>query len=109
MAPKIDPKVIRLSRKTIKLLKKRIPVEAAYIFGSHVTGKTDESSDIDLAIFSPIVDNMSLEKKVNIKVRVEMELGHTPMEIHLYDSSRLEKARPTNIFGVILETGYRIL
>lgn len=97
-----------LSRKVIELLKKRIQVDAAYLFGSQVTGKTDESSDIDVAAFCPGVDDMMLEAKVNLKVRVEMELGRTPIELHLYDSSRLQKARPTNIFGVILKTGIKI-
>lgn len=108
MATKIDQKIIRLSRKSIKLLKKRIPVEAAYIFGSQVTGKTDEWSDIDIAAFCPGIDDMRIEKKINLKVKVEMELGRTPVELHLYDSSRLKKARPTNIYGLILETGIQI-
>lgn len=99
-------------QEAISLLKERFTVEAVYLFGSQLTGKTDEWSDIDVAAFAQGVDELTLDKKVEAIVDVQMKMKsplNFRVEIHLWDSSRLKEARPSNIYGHVIETGSRIL
>ena len=43
----------RLNR-VIAAIQDRLPVVDVYLFGSQAIGNADESSDIDLAVFSPL-------------------------------------------------------
>jgi predicted nucleotidyltransferase len=43
-----------------------IRVAAAYLFGSQLTGKADEWSDIDVAIVSPQIGNDRFEERVRL-------------------------------------------
>lgn len=108
MFKKIDPEIERISKEAVERLRSRIPIDAAYIFGSQVTGETHEYSDIDLAAFSPQISDMKIDDKIGLIVEVEMEMKKAPLEIHLYDSSRLKEARPSNFIGLIVETGIKI-
>jgi predicted nucleotidyltransferase len=49
-----------------KLRNAGISISKAYIFGSYVTGKTDEWSDIDIAIVSPQIGNDRFEERVKL-------------------------------------------
>jgi predicted nucleotidyltransferase len=104
---KIAPEIMNAVNKAISSLKAKMPVDAVYLFGSQVSGNTTEYSDIDIAAFAPGVDNMNLDEKITIIARVRMEVD-APVEIHLFDSNRLKQARPTNIYGHIIETGKKI-
>lgn len=48
------------------LLKKRVPIEKVYLFGSQVKGTAEPGSDIDLIIVSPLFSNMPLWKRCEI-------------------------------------------
>ena len=104
---KINIEIEEVLRKAIERLREHTPIDAAYLFGSYAVGDAKEDSDIDLAAFGPEVGKIPVEEKVKIIARVQMEIGAS-VEIHLFDTSCLEKARPTNIFGVILENGTKI-
>ncbi len=41
-------------------------IAGAYLFGSHLTGKADEWSDIDLAVISPQIGPDRFEKRVRL-------------------------------------------
>ena len=47
----LNAEIERLAVETAKALARRGTVIAAYVFGSHVTGRADEWSDIDVAAF----------------------------------------------------------
>ena len=104
----IKPEIMKAVQDVITRLRERFVLDAVYIFGSHVTGTPDEYSDIDIAAFAEGVDKLSLPEKIDEIVTVQMKVK-APVEIHLYDSSRLKEARPTNIYGHIIETGSRVL
>jgi uncharacterized protein len=108
MVTKLDPEIEKISKEAVERLRARIPIDAAYVFGSQVTGKTHEYSDIDLAAFSPKISEMRIDDKIGLIVGVQMEMRKIPIEIHLYDTSSLKEARPSNFIGVILETGMKI-
>jgi predicted nucleotidyltransferase len=58
--------VDKIAKKTLRLLKHYIKIDAAYLFGSYVNGQPHEYSDIDLAVFSHSVNKMGIEKKMAI-------------------------------------------
>lgn len=43
-----------------------IHVTKAYLFGSHLTGRTDEWSDIDVAVISPQIGDDRFEERVTL-------------------------------------------
>lgn len=63
-----------VASRTLSLLRERIPVTQAYLFGSQVEGSPDESSDIDIAAVSPAADTMDAATKVALVVDVERQV-----------------------------------
>lgn len=93
-----------VASRTLSLLRERIPVTQAYLFGSQVEGTSDDSSDIDIAAFSPAADAMDAATRVALVVNVERQVD-APVELHLYGTSQFAEARPTNFFGYLLTHG----
>ena len=88
-------------------VRERIRIQAAYLFGSQLTGKADADSDIDLAVFSPDIDGLNLVERVHLTS--EISVGCDPrLELHLYRSHALANARSTNFAGYILAHGKRL-
>jgi predicted nucleotidyltransferase len=84
--------------KGLDYLRTRIRIEAAYLFGSQLTGEANEESDIDLAVFSPDADNMSLAERIRLGSELAVDCS-LDLELHLYSSRALANARPTNFAG----------
>ena len=93
--------------KTVGIAAVRMPLTAAYLFGSYAEGKPHEYSDIDIALFSPAAESMPLREKMNLLTDIEMAVGGE-VQLHLFSDKCLTEARPTNIYGHILATGRRI-
>ena len=93
-----------VARRTVSLVRERIPVTQAYLFGSHVEGIPDESSDIDIAVFSTAADAMDAATRVALVVDIERQVDAS-VELHLYGTSHFAEARPTNFFGYLLTHG----
>jgi predicted nucleotidyltransferase len=94
--------------KAIAYLRQRIRIEAAYLFGSQLAANTHPYSDIDLAIFSPDVENMRFMERVRLGSELMLEC-HPDVELHLYSSHALANARPTNFAGYIVAHGKRLV
>ncbi len=94
--------------KALAFLQQRIRIEAAYLFGSQLAGNTHEYSDIDLAVFSPDVENMRFMERVRLGSELAIEC-HPDVELHLYSSHALANARPTNFAGYIVTHGKRLV
>ena len=95
------------ARKTLAELARRIPLRCAYLFGSYATGTADEDSDIDLAVFSPAVEAMSVEEKVSLIA----EVGHSvkePVEIHLMSDRLLQDATAADFAGFVSAHGCKV-
>lgn len=99
--------VIDIANRAVDLLRERVPVLEAWLFGSYVDGQPHEYSDIDLAVFSPAVDTMTFMQRVNLIVEIEMAVGDE-IEVHLYPESGLRNARPSNMYGHVRLTGKRV-
>ncbi len=89
-------------------LRERLRIEAAYLFGSQLTGNTHEYSDIDLAVFSPDVEKMTVMERVRMGSELREECD-PDIELHLYSSRALANARPTNFAGYIVSHGKRLI
>jgi predicted nucleotidyltransferase len=82
-------------------------VESLFLFGSYAQGNPHEYSDIDIAVFSPDVEKMSIEERAGLAAEAKMKIDST-IELHLFPAKALKEARPTNFYGYILKTGKRI-
>lgn len=96
-----------MARRAAAEAKRRVPVDRVILFGSHATGQARPDSDIDLAIFSPAVDTMTLREKLGLMAAVQEQVGYE-VEVHLFGEKHLREARPTNFAGHILQTGVRV-
>lgn len=94
--------------KALASLRQRIRIEAAYLFGSQLTGEAGEDSDIDLAVFSPDVDRMIFFERIRVQSDVALECD-SALELHLFPSKALANARPTNFRGYIVTHGKRLV
>ena len=56
---KVPQEVLSITTDYINKLKQQIPVEKAVLFGSYAKGSYEQDSDVDLAIFSPVFENMT--------------------------------------------------
>ncbi len=103
MARQVE-EVASVIARTMALVKSRIPVSKAFLFGSYLEGKADEESDIDIAVFSPAVDKMSFQDKVSLIVEIERQIRDS-IDLHLFGTNNLANARPTNFFGYLVAHG----
>ena len=86
----------------------RIRIEAAYLFGSQLTGEANEYSDIDLAVFSPDVDGLNFVERVHLTSEIAIRCDSS-LELRLFPSCALANARPTNFAGYIIARGKRLI
>ncbi len=93
--------------RTVEEARRRLPLAAAYLFGSYAEGNAHDDSDIDIALFSPAADEMTLPERIDTLVDIDVAID-AEVELHLYSDRCLEKARPSNIYGHILTTGRKI-
>ena len=96
--------VASVVKQTIALVRSRIPVSRAFLFGSYLEGTADEYSDIDIAVFSQAADGMTFQEKVSFVVAIERQIKDS-IDLHLFGAQSLAKARPTNFFGYICTHG----
>lgn len=55
----IPQEVLNVTTDYINKLRQQIPVEKVVLFGSYAKGNYTKDSDVDLAVFSPVFDNMT--------------------------------------------------
>lgn len=103
MAPK---SILKTAQRFIEIIRRQgIPVRNAYLFGSWVQGRADESSDIDLAVVS--------EKFQGIKFYDRRKLDDavlsvdTDIHVHPYRPEDFTEDNP--FVREILRTGVRIV
>ncbi len=88
---------------------RHVTVTAAYLYGSQLTGATDEWSDIDLALFCPEAESWSTWQRIDVESAIEREVGRD-VEIRLYSDRWLEEVqhRPASFAAYILRNGRRL-
>ena len=83
-------------------------VRAVYVFGSHVEGRADRWSDIDVAAFMEGIENWDLRRRAQAMARVMEEAG-PEVEAHLFPASALENPECGGFAEYVLQHGVRIL
>ena len=94
-------------RRTVEEARERLPLAAAYLFGSYANGDPHEWSDIDVALFSPAAEELTLEDKVRHLARIRLAID-AEVELHLYSDRRLTASKPASMSAYILATGRKI-
>lgn len=92
----------------VAFLRGQIDVAAVILFGSQLTGRTHEHSDIDIAVFSPDIANLRLVERANLAARLRLSCG-LELEPHFYPDTYLEDPPDATLVKQIVETGRRIV
>lgn len=93
--------------RTVQEARRHFDVAAAYLFGSYANGDPHEWSDIDVALFSPAAEELTLEDKVKHLARIRLAID-AEVELHLYSDKRLTASKPASMSAYILATGRKI-
>ena len=104
----LDAEIKRRALEAANELSRSGTLRAAYVFGSHVTGRADRWSDIDIAAFMEEVDSWDLWRRTDIMVQVQKEVGYD-IEPHLFPASDLEFAEAGSFAEDVLKKGIRIV
>jgi len=94
-------------RRTVEETRRRLPLAAAYLFGSYAEGKAHDDSDIDIALFSAAADEMTLPQRIDTLVDIDMAVD-AEVELHLYSDKRLTAPKPASMSAYILASGRKI-
>ncbi len=99
--------VERISHQALETLERELPISAAYLFGSYVEGGARAESDIDLAVFTPERSRLTIAEKSRLQLHLQRQCA-LDLELHLYPTEALNRARRTNFYGYLLERGKRL-
>jgi len=104
----LDAEVARRAVAAAKALGRQGVVRAAYVFGSHVDGRPNRWSDIDLAAFMDGLGSWDIWRRTRAIVKVQKEVGFD-VEPHLFPASALHDAEAGSFAADVLRRGVRIL
>jgi predicted nucleotidyltransferase len=104
----LDAEIERIALHAAKVCARKGTLKAAYVFGSYVTGRADEWSDIDVAAFMKEAASWDLWERTRIIVTVQKEVGYD-IEIHLFPASSLISPEPGSFAADIIKNGVRIM
>lgn len=79
-------------------------VRAVYVFGSHVEGRADKWSDIDVAAFIDGVETWDMQRRARAMTRVQLEAG-IDVEAHLFPGTALDHPEPGSFAKYVLDHG----
>ncbi|MCG2692324.1 nucleotidyltransferase domain-containing protein [Microgenomates group bacterium] len=103
-------KIDRIIKIYLKDLSKRIKVNKAILFGSALSGKYNQDSDIDLLILSSSFAKMDDSERFDLlySARKNQETQSNPMDIFGLTPDEYFKASHLSVAGEIKETGKEV-
>ena len=101
-------RVDELIQNAISFLRQRVRVSAAFLFGSQLTGETHEYSDIDIAVFSPDVQDMRLMDRIRVMTDLRLAEG-LELEPHFFPEWALHDPPEGSFAEHVIKTGKRIV
>jgi predicted nucleotidyltransferase len=104
----VDAQIRRRALAAAEALARFAPLRAAYLFGSHVEGRADRWSDIDLAVFLDGVETWEPQRETRLIIRVQKEVGFD-VEPHVFSAELLEHPEPGSLARDVVLRGLRIL
>jgi len=102
---KVPQEVLSITTDYINKLKQQIPVEKAVLFGSYAKGSYEQDSDVDLAIFSPVFENMT--RVDGLTFLLMQALGYK-LDIQAQPFTMKDYNDPLGLIDEILKTGVEI-
>jgi predicted nucleotidyltransferase len=100
----LNPDLTRRALAAVTALRREGVLRAVYLFGSHVDGRADEWSDIDLAAFMDGVESWDLWRRTEVIVRVQKEVGFD-VEPHLLPASSLSAPEAGSFAAYVIQHG----
>ena len=106
MAAQSDDVMLQVNR-ALAVLRQRVDVSAAFLFGSHAEGCADADSDIDLAVFFKGAEDWGLRKRAGLAVLVQREVGNE-VELHVFGASTFDRPDPASLAAYVQKHGVRV-
>ncbi|MEA3399672.1 MAG: nucleotidyltransferase domain-containing protein [Armatimonadota bacterium] len=103
-----EAQLTRLAQRVDEFLREQVRVAAIYLFGSQVTGRTHEYSDIDLAVFSPDADDLGLLGRMKLGAGLQEACGDD-IEPHFFPEWALHDPPEGSFAEHVITTGKRIV
>lgn len=94
-------------RNAVNYLSRFGEVRSAYLFGSHVKGKPDQFSDIDVAVFIEGVEKWGIQRRAKTAAAAQKEFGDD-LEIHFFSIENLLNPHPASFAAYIFKNGEKI-
>ena len=95
---------IAIIRVFLEKIEPELPIERAYLFGSHATGRTRDYSDIDLAIVTPALNaqnSIAINQKVFSRAsRYNLDLEPICFSLEEFEKEELPIVRDINRTGI---------
>jgi len=103
----LNSEITRRAHAAAAALRREGVLRAVYVFGSHVDGRPDEWSDIDIAAFMDGVETWDLWRRTDVITRVQKEVGFD-VEPHLFPASYLLAPEPGSFAAHVVQHGIPI-
>ncbi|RLC46068.1 MAG: hypothetical protein DRH70_06275 [Candidatus Coatesbacteria bacterium] len=103
----IDDVILRRARAALSVIARQARVRAAFLFGSHVEGRADEFSDIDIAAFVEGAEQWNLTRRVRAAIEAQREIGDD-IELHFFAAELLDNAPRASFAAYVQSHGVRI-
>ena len=100
----LDAEVRQRALRAARVLGHMATVRAAYVFGSHVEGRTHRWSDIDIALFMDGVENWDIRRRARAMAQVQKEAG-LDIEAHLFPATALDHLEQGSFAAYIVTNG----
>jgi predicted nucleotidyltransferase len=103
----VNPVIEQRATRALQVLARHMQVRAGYIFGSHVDGSPDASSDIDLAVFAEGIETWDIFERADMTALVQREVGDD-IELHYFSAHALESCDPASFAAYVLRRGVQV-
>lgn len=102
---KATTEIRRIVSRYIKNLEAQgVPIERIYLFGSQARSDADRESDVDLAVVSPLFENMDLWDRAGFLGKAAWDI-HYPIDALGFAPSQVREAIPGTLLSHILKNG----
>ena len=103
----LDALIGRKAREAVRVLSRTARVRGAYVFGSHLEGKADTWSDIDIAVFVEGVESWDVRQRARAAASVQKEVGDD-VELHIFPADALISPPPASFAAYVIRHGARV-